>query len=270
MSERYDPRSVKNVRKANPLQQSLDEHLARHFIENILLLGQENLAVIREKIEAGEKVVFTFNHLSNSDAPAIISALRRYGFRDIAQKIVFILGAKLLLNKFTSMFVGGYSYIPVWPPELEPKNEKQEKMAMSFTFDSIRAANSVKKLGGIIAIFPEGSRSRTGELGKGFPAVSHYFDNSWVVPVGLYGTEKVLPIGSRVPRKKDVVMNVGSPIDVSKVKVDFNQLPTREEKKGALVDYVMYQIAKLLPDEYQGVYREGDKIISSLPHRANM
>ncbi|MDO8487031.1 MAG: lysophospholipid acyltransferase family protein [Candidatus Curtissbacteria bacterium] len=260
MSERYNHGAVKDVKKANPLQLLLNECLTRIYIENILLSGQENLEEVRQLIAAGEKVVFAFNHLSNFDAPAIISALRRHGFQDIAQRTVFILGAKLLLNKLTSKFVGGYSFIPVWPPNLKPKNAEQEKMAMSFTYKSIRATRSVIKQGGIIALFPEGGRSRTSQLIEGYPAISHYLEGNWVVPIGLYGTETVLPIGALIPRKKSyVAMNVGKPIDIPAVKADFNHLIPREEKRGTLVDYVMIEIAKLLPDEYQGVYRDISK-----------
>lgn len=250
MSERYNHSAVKNVRKANPLQQLFNEGLARIYIENVLLSGQENLEEVRQLIAAEKRVVFVFNHLSNWDAPAIISALRRHGFGDIAQKIAFILGAKLLLNKLTSKFVGGYSFIPVWPPDLKPKNAKQEKMAKSLTPKSIRTARSVMEHGGIIALFPEGGRSRTGQLIGGYPATSHYIENNWVVPIGLYGTEAVLPIGTWIPRRKSsVAINVGKPIDISAV----------NEKRGALVDYVMTEIAKLLPDKYQGVYRDRSK-----------
>jgi 1-acyl-sn-glycerol-3-phosphate acyltransferase len=53
-----------------------------------------------------------------------------------------------------------------------------------------------------LKLFPEGTRSRTGTIGKGRPGAGFLILQTWptVVPVCIDGMDKVLPIGSLFPR----------------------------------------------------------------------
>ncbi len=81
---------------------------------------------------------------------------------------------------------------------------------------ALRAATDVLALGEPLVMFPEGTR-RSGERvrrddmldGPAFVAARAGVP---IVPVGLGGTVRALPVGSRVPRPRRVVAVIGDPI----------------------------------------------------------
>jgi long-chain acyl-CoA synthetase len=77
--------------------------------------------------------------------------------------------------------------------------------------ESLRLASEVVKQGNILLIFPEGTRSLTGEMvdfkpSLGYLALSNKID---VVPMYLEGTFDALPKGSLVPAKRDIAAHIG-------------------------------------------------------------
>lgn len=79
----------------------------------------------------------------------------------------------------------------------------------------LQAAQNLLALGEAIGIYPEGSRSRDGRLYEGHPGAAWLSIRTGipVVPVGLIGTDQVLPIGGRIPRFGRVIVQFGAPID---------------------------------------------------------
>jgi 1-acyl-sn-glycerol-3-phosphate acyltransferase len=77
-----------------------------------------------------------------------------------------------------------------------------------------------------------------------------------VVPVGLTGTERFLPINDgdmgheRVHRAR-ITVRFGPPFRVSDLEAG---LTGEQDARQALVDAMMRRVAALLPPEYQGVY----------------
>lgn len=68
---------------------------------------------------------------------------------------------------------------------------------------------------GILHIYPEGTRSRTGKIGEPKPGIGKIICETGapVVPVYYQGLEKLLPIGTKFPKfGKDVVISIGKPI----------------------------------------------------------
>ena len=86
--------------------------------------------------------------------------------------------------------------------------------------DGLALCKTVLDNGKAILIFPEGTRSPTGELqafrsGVGVLAVELDVP---VIPVCLRGTFEALPKGKFVPRPKHIDVTIGSPVDFSAVK----------------------------------------------------
>jgi 1-acyl-sn-glycerol-3-phosphate acyltransferase len=72
----------------------------------------------------------------------------------------------------------------------------------------------------IVVVFPEGTRSRSGEIGSGKPGVGKliYTTRPTVIPVRMWGMEKVLGVGSVVPRAFQTIhLRVGEPLDLSQL-----------------------------------------------------
>src|SRR6202011_3747038 len=80
---------------------------------------------------------------------------------------------------------------------------------------ALRAADTVLADGDPLAVFPEGTRRRGPELGDLFHGAAYLALRRGVpiVPVGVGGSEEILPSGSVVPRPHRVVVVVGAPIE---------------------------------------------------------
>jgi len=105
----------------------------------------------------------------------------------------------------------------------------------------------VLKAGDMVAVYPEGTRSPDGRLYRGRTGVARLAVGAGVpiIPVGMLGTEKVQPIGQRLPRmgKGKVTIRFGQPIDTTGRSDDRTAL-------RALTDEVMAEIQKLTGQEY--------------------
>lgn len=80
--------------------------------------------------------------------------------------------------------------------------------------DSLRAARSVLQQGRIVGIFPEGGLSRDGGLLLGSPGAVSLVLNEGVpiVPVGIVGADRALPVGAALPRPVPIAIRFGEPI----------------------------------------------------------
>ncbi len=100
------------------------------------------------------------------------------------------------------------------------------------------------KAGNAVHIYPEGTRTRTGQLMPGKAGVGRvlYETAAVVVPCYHRGMERVLPIGSRFPRiGKRVEIRVGPPFRIDQ----FLSLPNNRATWQAIADHVMSKIAAL-------------------------
>ena len=79
---------------------------------------------------------------------------------------------------------------------------------------ALRAADAVLTDGEPLAIFPEGTRQHGPQLGDLFHGAAYLALRRQVpiVPVGIGGSEEIMPKGRLVPRPRRVVVVVGTPI----------------------------------------------------------
>ncbi len=109
--------------------------------------------------------------------------------------------------------------------------------AVQQVIETLQAGNAVH-------IYPEGTRTRTGQLLPGKAGVGRvlYETGATVVPAYHRGMEQVLPIGSHFPRiGKRVEIIVGEPFRIDQ----FRSLPNNRDTWQAIADYVMSRIAAL-------------------------
>ena len=94
-----------------------------------------------------------------------------------------------------------------------PVDRDDSKAALA----SLDTALEVLGRGEAFGIYPEGTRSRDGRLYRGRTGVAHLALTAGVpvVPVGLHGTEKLQPVGSRLPKVVPVSVTFGKPIEVA-------------------------------------------------------
>jgi 1-acyl-sn-glycerol-3-phosphate acyltransferase len=80
---------------------------------------------------------------------------------------------------------------------------------------ALRALELALRDGEPVALFPEGTRGNGPELGPLFDGAAYLAVKLGIpiVPVGIGGSEEILPKGAKVPRLHRVAVVVGDPID---------------------------------------------------------
>lgn len=124
--------------------------------------------------------------------------------------------------------------------------------------EAFRAAMRILDAGQVLAVFPEGTRSRDGALqavreGVGMLALR---SGATVLPVGVVDSDVMWPRGHLLPRfGRKVTVRYGAPFRVDEVMRAGNGGPRRgREATKAATHLVMTRIAELVPPRQRGVY----------------
>jgi 1-acyl-sn-glycerol-3-phosphate acyltransferase len=184
-------------------------------------------------------VIIASNHLSFVDSVVIPIVAPR--------KVVFLAKA----DYFTGSGVkGALSRTWFTGIGMVPVDRDDTKAAMA----SLDIALEVLGRGEAFGIYPEGSRSRDGRLYRGRTGVAHLALTSGapVVPVGLTGTEKIQPVGTRFPRRADVTVRFGEPLSFAS---SYDGVPAGRARRE-VTDLVMNAIQALSGQQFAGVYNE--------------
>jgi len=218
-------------------------------------------AIYRPKIEGRENVptsgpvIFASNHLSFIDSLAIpIAAPRPAHF--LAKSAYFEgTGFKGWISRNFFESIGA---IPV------------RRGAGQAALDALDQQRQLLDDGLTVALYPEGTRSTDGRLYKGRTGVAFLALQSGapVVPVGLIGTDKAMPVGAKLPSlKARVTIRFGEPLDLSS-----HGPATSGRARRLATDEIMAAIHALSEQELAGVYNEMpaqtaiEKIKQALPH----
>jgi 1-acyl-sn-glycerol-3-phosphate acyltransferase len=120
--------------------------------------------------------------------------------------------------------------------------------------EAFRLAQRVLTAGNVLMVFPEGTRSPTGELQvpKDGLAMLALRTDATIVPIGVSNTDRVWPKGRFLPRPGGhATMRVGEPFKVGEL------LPPdldRKAAKGLATTLIMRRIAALLDPRHRGTY----------------
>ncbi len=101
--------------------------------------------------------------------------------------------------------------------------------------------------GGVLTLFPEGTRSRDGSVGRGRPGAGFVILGTQprVIPVAIDGMQDLLPIGSMWPRLfKRIYISYGAPVEYDDLLVE----PRGRETAQAIVDRAMDSIRHQLSE----------------------
>ncbi|WP_309065192.1 lysophospholipid acyltransferase family protein [Microbacterium sp.] len=218
-------------------------------------------AVYRPRVEGRENVpldgpvILASNHLSFIDSMAIpIAAPRPVHF--LAKSSYFEgTGFKGALSRDFFTSVGA---IPV------------RRGAGQAALDALDQQRQLLEQGLAVALYPEGTRSTDGRLYKGRTGVAFLAlqTGAPVVPVGLIGTDRVMPVGAKMPSLRErVTVRFGEPLDLSR-----HGAASSGRARRFATDEIMAAIHRLSEQELAGVYNEPpaqtpiEKIKQVLPH----
>jgi len=115
---------------------------------------------------------------------------------------------------------------------------------------SIEIARERLRLGDALLVFPEGSRSRSGQMQPFLPGVARYLDapDTWVLPVGIAGTERLFPIDAGELHPVPIALSFGRAFPAGALK----ERTGRDRQQ--MMDLVGVAVAQLLPHQYRGIY----------------
>jgi len=117
---------------------------------------------------------------------------------------------------------------------------------------SLNAGLQVLAEGGVLAIYPEGTRSPDGRMYRGRTGVARIILEAHVpvIPAAVMGTEKVMPLGSNIPKVHRVGVVIGEPLDFSR----FEGMETDRFVLRSITDEIIYEMNALSEQEYVDVY----------------
>jgi 1-acyl-sn-glycerol-3-phosphate acyltransferase len=199
----------------------------------------EGLAHIPEEGPA----ILASNHLSVADSlflPSIVPRTINFW----AKQEYF--AGKGIKGRVTASIFKGIGQIPV-----DRGNGHAAMAAMEVALDVLAA-------GGLFGIYPEGTRSPDGKLHRGHTGIARIVLEAKVpvIPVAMMGTDKVQPIGSKLPKLGHAIgIRVGEPLDYS----DYTVGPRNPKMLREITDDIMRHIRRLSGQEYVDRYASRDK-----------
>ena len=186
----------------------------------------------RSRVEGLERVPHTgafllvSNHLNLVDPP-VLGAL-------IPRRITFMAKQEL----FGVPVVG---WVVKWYGAFAVRRGQADRQAL-------RTATEVLERGGVLGMFPEGTRSKTGAMKEALPgaALIAVTTSRAVLPVAVIGTERITsPLAFL--RRPEITIRIGESFTLER------RGPGRMSLEAA-TDEMMRRVAELLPEERRGHY----------------
>ena len=208
-----------------------------------VLLGPLLRLIYRPKVEGLEYIpaegpaILASNHLSFSDSFFLpLVCPRRITF--LAKAEYF--NGKGLKGWFSRMFFSGVGQVPI------------DRSGASAAEDALNTGLRILGEGHLLGIYPEGTRSPDGRLYRGKTGVARMALEAGVpvIPVAMIDTEKIQPIGSKVPRVMRVGIKIGKPLDFSR----YEGMENDRFVLRSMADEIMYELMELSGQEYVDIY----------------
>lgn len=182
-----------------------------------------------EKIPAAGPTLYTMNHLHWWDPIIGLAVVRRKGTMFAADK---------------------WEKRPIVGPVMRWSQQVIFVARGEADRRALGQALEVLKAGGLLAIAPEGTRSKTGALQRGHEGAAYLASRTGatIVPVAAWGQEQTIKRWRRL-RRPHITVVVGDPYVLPGT-----PNKAKSEQLAAYTDEIMRRIAILLPPEYRGVY----------------
>lgn len=178
------------------------------------------------------QVIVASNHLSFIDSVVIPLVLPR--------RVNFLAKAEYFEGHgfrgwWSRTFFRGIGAVPVH------RDGHRDSMA------ALQTALGLLQGGAAFGIYPEGTRSRDGRLYRGRTGVGWLALESGapVVPLALAGTQRIQPVGARLPRVHRVTISFGPPVDPAPYAQQVAESGGAARARREITDLVMDRIAAM-------------------------
>jgi len=214
-----------------------------YWLVKNLVLGPLLMRVFRpwvkgmQNVPAEGAVILASNHLSFVDSIFLPLVLRRPV--TFLAKAEYFTGAGLK-GWLVRQFFLATGQIPI------------DRSGGRASEDSLNTGLRVLSEGRLLGIYPEGTRSPDSKLYRGRTGIARMVLEAKVpiVPVAMIDTDKVMPIGSKLPSVKRVGILFGQPLDFSR----FDGYENDRFVLRAITDEIMVEIHNLSGQEYADEY----------------
>ncbi len=190
-----------------------------------------------DNIPADGAAVLASNHLSFSDS--IFMPLM------VPRPVVFLAKSeyftgKGIKGKLTAAFFRLTNQLPM------------DRSGGAASANSLESGRQILRNGGLLGIYPEGTRSPDGKLYRGKVGVAKLVLSAGVpvIPVAMIGTDKVQPIGRRIPNIRRIGVIFGEPLDFTR----YQGLGNDRFVQRSVTDEIMYELMRLSGQEYVDAY----------------
>jgi len=197
--------------------------------------GHENLPV-------SGGVILASNHLSFVDSVFLPLAMRR--------RITFLAKSDYYTGRglkgwFSRNFFNSIGMLPI------------DRSGGKASEASLQTGLGVLARGEVLGIYPEGTRSPDGRMYRGRTGVARMIIEGQVpvVPVAMIDTEKVMPLGTKLPKLHRVGVVFGKPLDFSR----FQGMESDRFILRSVTDEIMYELRQLSGQDYADVYASSVK-----------
>ena len=204
----------------------------------------------RAHIPQNRQTIVVSNHCSHLDMGLVKYALGPYGHKlvALAAKDYFFEGNRWVVAYFEQL------------TNLEPIDRKRGfRASLQQSIDCVRR-------GHVVLIFPEGTRRPDGSIDEFKPLVGRLAleTNVDILPLHLAGTFEAMPKGAVLPRRRDVSVRIGPPVEMRLLKPKLEgltpaqqaravtraaQLAVESLRDGEILDLERLPLEELLPDE---------------------
>lgn len=219
-------------RGANQLQARL-RTLLRPVFEQLWTLELDGF----ERLPEHGPAILCPNHISFIDSPFLMASVPR--------NISFVGKAEYLDDWKTKHLFPALGMIPI------------DRSGGNKSEGALSAARRVLERGELFGIYPEGTRSRDGNLYKGRTGAARLSmaTGAPIYPVGIIGTDLIQPVDSVIPKiGRSATIRIGRPIK-----------PERYAHRGpehmswrSMIDEVMFEIRELSGQRYCNHYAGDD------------
>jgi 1-acyl-sn-glycerol-3-phosphate acyltransferase len=209
-----------------------------------------------ESLERARKgpVFFVANHLSYVDANILDALFVAAGYQDVADKLTVLVGPKVFqtpTRRLASLCFGTIK-IPQSQSIASEEAVMPRREVARLAEQTLQAVAERHRAGEHVMIFIEGTRSRTGSMQRVLAATARYFETEGAVilPVGLWGTENLVPLDRMQVTPAVAHAHAGRPVAAADVSARAGG------KRPIMADALGFLIAHQLPPQYRGVYTD--------------
>ena len=195
----------------------------------------------REHVPTRGPVILAPNHVSFCDSLFVPLVVRR--------RVTFVAKAEYFDSWKTAWFFRAAGQIPM------------RREGGSASERALATARGVLEDGGVLGIYPEGTRSPDGRLYRGHTGVARLALGCGVplVPVGLLGTTAVQPRGARLMRPgRSVTVRFGPPLALARFEGASASDPLTLR---TLTDELMFEIRRLTGQVYVDRYAKRHDVV---------